>query len=137
MIIGIGNDLVSVKRIKNTYSKFGSRFEKRVYSHDELRLIWNRGSPCFKTLSNRWAVKEAFVKALGTGVKYGILLKDISTLNNSNGKPLLIIKGHAKSYLFNILPSNSTPFFHVSISDEKDFVNAVVIIEARDIIFKN
>ena len=136
MIIGIGIDLVSVNRIKNIYNKFGSRFEKRVYTDDELKLIWNRGSPCFKTLSNRWAVKEAFVKALGTGVKYGILLKDISTLNNSSGKPLLIIRGNAKSYLFNILPSNSSPLFHVSISDEKDFVNAVVIIEARDIIFK-
>ena len=137
MIIGIGIDLVSVNRIKNIYNKFGSRFEKRVYTDDELKLIWNRGSPCFKTLSNRWAVKEAFVKALGTGVKYGILLKDISTLNNSSGKPLLIIRGNAKSYLFNILPSNSSPLFHVSISDEKDFVNAVVIIESRDIIFKN
>ena len=87
MLLGLGNDIVSVKRIKNSYQRFGKRLENRIYTTAEIQLIWERGSPCFKTLSSRWAAKEAFVKALGTGFRKGISWKDISVLNNSNGKP--------------------------------------------------
>ena len=131
MLLGLGNDIVSVKRIKNSYQRFGKRLENRIYTTAEIKLIWERGSPCFKTLSSRWAAKEAFVKALGTGFRKGIFWKDISVLNNLNGKPELVIRGKAKVFLNSILPSNTTPIIHISISDEKDIVNAIVIIEAR------
>ena len=131
MLLGLGNDIVSVKRIKNSYQRFGKRLENRIYTTAEIKLIWERGSPCFKTLSSRWAAKEAFVKALGTGFRKGIVWKDISVLNNLNGKPELVIRGKAKVFLNSILPSNTTPVIHISISDEKDIVNAIVIIEAR------
>ena len=131
MLLGLGNDIVSVKRIKNSYQKFGKRLENRIYTTAEIKLIWERGSPCFKTLSSRWAAKEAFVKALGTGFRKGIFWKDISVLNNLNGKPELVIRGKAKVFLNSILPSNTTPIIHISISDEKDIVSAIVIIEAR------
>ena len=131
MLLGLGNDIVSVKRIKNSYERFGKRLENRIYTTAEIKLIWERGSPCFKTLSSRWAAKEAFVKALGTGFRKGIFWKDISVLNNLNGKPELVIRGKAKVFLNSILPSNTTPIIHISISDEKDIVNAIVIIEAR------
>ena len=131
MLLGLGNDIVSVKRIKNSYNRFGKRLENRIYTTAEIKLIWERGSPCFKTLSSRWAAKEAFVKALGTGFRKGIFWKDISVLNNLNGKPELVIRGKAKVFLNSILPSNTTPVIHISISDEKDIVNAIVIIEAR------
>ena len=131
MLLGLGNDIVSVKRIKNSYQRFGKRLENRIYTTAEIKLIWERGSPCFKTLSSRWAAKEAFVKALGTGFRKGIFWKDISVLNNLNGKPELVIRGKAKVFLNSILPSNTTPVIHISISDEKDIVNAIVIIEAR------
>ena len=72
MLLGLGNDIVSVKRIKNSYQRFGKRLENRIYTTAEIKLIWERGSPCFKTLSSRWAAKEAFVKALGTGFRKGI-----------------------------------------------------------------
>ena len=90
MLLGLGNDIVSVKRIKNSYQRFGKRLENRIYTTAEIKLIWERGSPCFKTLSSRWAAKEAFVKALGTGFRKGIFWKDISVLNNLNGKPELV-----------------------------------------------
>ena len=131
MLLGLGNDIVSVKRIKNSYQRFGKRLQNRIYTTAEIKLIWERGSPCFKTLSSRWAAKEAFVKALGTGFRKGIFWKDISVLNNLNGKPELLIRGKAKVFLNSILPSNTTPVIHISISDEKDIVNAIVIIEAR------
>ena len=133
MLLGLGNDIVSVKRIKNSYQRFGKRLENRIYTTAEIKLIWERGSPCFKTLSSRWAAKEAFVKALGTGFRKGISWKDISVLNNSNGKPELVIRGQAKVCLNSMLTANKSPIIHISISDEKEIVNAIVIIEARDL----
>ena len=133
MLLGLGNDIVSVKRIENSYKRFGKRLEEKIYTTEEIKLIWERGTPCFKTLSSRWAAKEAFVKALGTGFRKGIFWKDISVLNNLNGKPELVIRGQAKVCLNNILPADTSPIIHISISDEKDIVNAIVIIEARDL----
>ena len=133
MLLGLGNDIVSVKRIKNSYERFGKRFENKIYTKAEIKLIWERGSPCFKTLSSRWAAKEAFVKALGTGFRKGIFWKDISVVNNLNGKPELFIRGLAKLCLYSILPVDTSPIIHISISDEKKIVNAIVIIEARDL----
>ena len=133
MLLGIGNDIVSIKRIKRAYNKFGKRFEERIYTSEERKLVWKRGTPCFRTLSNRWAAKEAFVKALGIGFSKGVFWRDISIVNNSNGKPCLEISGYAKKYIQKILPLNTTSYLHVSISDEEDFVNAFVIIEARDV----
>tara|TARA_B100002052_G_scaffold215740_1_gene197707 strand:+ start:454 stop:849 length:396 start_codon:yes stop_codon:yes gene_type:complete len=131
MLLGIGNDIVSIKRIKGAYHKFGKRFEERIYTNEERKLAWKRGSPCYKTLSNRWAAKEAFVKALGIGFSKGVFWKDISITNNSSGKPCLLISGIAKKNLQSMLPLNTSSYLHLSLSDEKDFVNAVVIIEAR------
>ena len=108
MLLGLGNDIVSVQRIKNSYQRFGKRLENRIYTTAEIKLIWERGSPCFKTLSSRWAAKEAFVKALGTGFRKGIFWKDISVLNNLNGKPELVIRGKAKVFLNSILPVSYT-----------------------------
>ena len=133
MLLGIGNDIVSIKRIKGAYHKFGKRFEERIYTNEERKLAWKRGSPCYKTLSNRWAAKEAFVQALGIGFSKGVFWRDISIINNLNGKPYLEISGYAKKYIQKILPLNTTSYLHVSISDEEDFVNAFVIIEARDV----
>ena len=133
MLLGIGNDIVSIKRIKAAYHKFGKRFEERIYTNEERKLVWKRGSPCYKTLSNRWAAKEAFVKALGIGFSKGVFWKDISITNNSFGKPYLLISGIAKNNLQSMLPLNTSSYLHVSLSDEKDFVNAVVIIEAREL----
>ena len=136
MLLGIGNDIVSIKRIKGAYQKFGKRFEERIYTNEERKLVWKRGTPCFKTLSNRWAAKEAFVKALGIGFSKGVFWRDISIINNSKGKPCLEISGYAKKYLQNKLPLNTSSYLHISISDEEDFVNAFVIIEARDANYK-
>ena len=137
MLLGFGNDIVSIKSIKGDYQKFGKRFEERIYTSEARKLVWKRGTPCFKTLSNRWAAKEAFVKALGIGFSKGIFWRDISIINNSNGKPCLEISGFAKKYLKSIMPLNTSSYLHVSISDEEDIVNALVIIEAREVITIN
>ena len=101
MLLGLGNDIVSVKRIKNSYQRFGKRLENRIYTTAEIKLIWERGSPCFKTLSSRWAAKEAFVKALGTGFTKGVSFNEIIILNEKNGKPYIKLLDRTKTIVKN------------------------------------
>ena len=136
MIIGLGNDIVSTLRIKRVIQRFGSRFENRVFSDLERQLAWKRGSPCIRTYSGRWASKEAFLKALGTGISRGISLKDISVRNLDSGKPELLIRGGAMDYLNTIAPHNSEIVVHLTISDDGLWASAVVIIEARRLLPK-
>ena len=131
MIIGLGNDIVSTVRIEKIIEKFGSRFESRVFSESERALAWKRGSPCIRTYSSRWASKEAFVKALGTGISTGISWKDIVVKNLPSGKPVLFVSGVAANYLDEIIPNGLEAVVHLTISDDIPWVNAVVIIEAR------
>jgi len=131
MIIGIGNDIISMERIKKTIGKFGFRFESRVFSDSERKLAWERGSPCIRTYSNRWASKEAFLKALGTGISRGISWTDISVENIKSGKPVLAISGGAMIHLNNLIAPNSKAVLHLTISDDKPWVSALVIIEER------
>ena len=80
MLLGIGNDIVSIKRIKGAYQKFGKRFEERILLSEERKLVWKRGTPCFKTLSKSLGCQKecAFVKALGIGFSKGVLERHIS-----------------------------------------------------------
>ena len=90
MIIGLGSDIVSTVRIGKIIEKFGARFEDRVFSDSERELAWKRGSPCIRTFSSRWASKEAFLKALGTGISKGISWKDSALPTGVFGdKPVL------------------------------------------------
>ena len=131
MILGLGSDIVSMERIQKTIEKFGSRFECRVFSKTERELAWKRGSPCFRTYSSRWASKEAFLKALGTGIVGGISWKDIRVENLPSGKPVLFVKGEAKKYLNKTKPHDSEVMLHLTISDDIPWVSATVIIETR------
>ena len=130
MIVGIGNDIISMHRIEKVIEKFGSRFEKRIFSDLERELAWERGSPCIRTFSNRWASKEAFLKALGTGINNGISWTDISVNKRASGKPFLSIGGEAMKQLKKAIPLNSEAVVHLTISDDNPWVSAVVIIEA-------
>lgn len=129
-IIGIGVDLVENKRIKSSIKNIN--FINRVFGKKEI-IMSKKISNRINFFSKRFAAKEAFVKALGTGFRKGIFWKDISVLNNLNGKPELVIRGQAKVCLNSILPADTRPIIHISISDEKEIVNAIVIIEARDL----
>ncbi len=130
MIIGLGNDIISIVRMQKAIERFGTRFEKRVFSHSERELAWKRGSPCYKTYSSRWASKEAFLKALGVGMSKGIAWTDISVENFSSGKPALSIRGGAIKRLNKITPDHFESIMHLTISDDFPWVSAVVIIEA-------
>ena len=130
MIVGIATDLVSIERISKVLLKFGTRFEHRVFTEQERRLAWQRGSPCSRTYAGRWAVKEAFSKALGTGFISGIIWQDINVINTKAGRPQITLTGNAKNYLNGMVAQGSNIQIHTSIADDYPWSQAFVVIES-------
>lgn len=124
MIFGIGVDLVSISRIARVHDKFGERFARRFLSESELtEYATKKNKNGF--LAKRFAAKEAAVKALGTGERTGVLLKDFYLTHDTLGKPLLNVCGHAAT----ICETAGIQRFHVSLTDEKDQIVAFAILE--------
>ncbi|MBF0445320.1 MAG: holo-ACP synthase [Magnetococcales bacterium] len=124
MIIGIGTDLVKIERLQKSIDRFGQRFIDKVFSPIEHDYCLNR-SDIASCLAKRFAAKEAFVKALGTGMREGIWFRDVTISNNSYGSPSISLSGQAAKRLESIEPY----LVHVSLSDEGGFAQAFVIIE--------
>jgi len=135
MIIGIGIDLISNDRIKKIIKKFDQNFKEKIFSKNELNDFENRYKKQEKLNSNainffakRFASKEAFSKALGTGIGRGIDFNDIEISNDKFGKPFIKILNNKEAKIKEIL--NCEKFnIHLTISDEKSISGAVVIIE--------
>lgn len=130
MIIGIGVDLVEIKRVEKNLSQFGDRFLKRMFSPTEIRKAYKGKTPA-KTLASRFAAKEAAAKALGMGVSKGIRFSDFQVENDKAGKPLLKIKGKAAIFLKKRLPKGGKAQIDLSLSEEKTMAMAFVIISVR------
>ena len=125
MIVGIGTDIVDVRRISNTIDKYGMKFKKKCFSRIEIEKSEKR----FNTINSyakRYAAKEACAKALGTGLAKGVFWKNITIENNILGKPFIKLQGHALKKL-NELSKNKCSIA-VSLSDEKNYAIANVII---------
>jgi holo-[acyl-carrier protein] synthase len=129
MIIGIGNDLCDVRRIEKTIARFGVRFLERVYTEEERRKAFSRAHPA-RTLAKRFAAKEAASKALGTGFRAGVHLKDIGVVNAPSGRPTLALTGGAARHLARLIPQGFTAQIDVTLTDEYPMAEAVVIISA-------
>ncbi|KFG91300.1 Holo-(acyl-carrier-protein) synthase [Sphingobium herbicidovorans NBRC 16415] len=130
MIIGLGSDLCNIERIQHSLDRFGERFEQRVFT-DVERVKANR-RPFTKagTLAKRFAAKEAFSKAVGTGFKHGVFMKDIGVVNRAGGAPTLELTGGALAQLRSMVPSGHKPVIHVTLTDDHPWAQAFVIIEA-------
>jgi len=124
MIAGIGVDLATVSRVTSVHQRFGKRFARR-FLHDNELAAYDAHQNKDRFLAKRFAVKEAAVKALGTGERAGVLLKDFYLEHDELGKPLLRVSGQAKVRC-SLLGIQS---FWVSLSDEGDTVAAFVILE--------
>ena len=134
MICGLGTDIVEISRIKKSLERFGIRFIEKVLNADEIRHWQERQNqaivpnietiPAY-TLAARFSVKEASVKALGTGFSQGISLHDISVFNLPSGQPQIVFTGKALEIFKKIGASHS----HVSLSHARDVACAVVILE--------
>ena len=125
-IFGIGTDIVNIKRMDNSLKKNGDIFKNRVFSKKEIAYCEKKkNSSSF--YAKRFAAKEAFSKALGTGIRKGINLRNIEISNNARGKPFILLKGSLANYLKKKVKRKKYDI-HLSLSDDEPWAHATVII---------
>ena len=125
-IYGIGTDIVSIKRIKLSLKK--KNFIKRIYNEQEVKRC-KKAANQHNCYAKRFAAKEAFSKALGTGISNGINFNEITVLNSKSGKPYINLKGKTKKIITNIFKRKKTKI-SLSLSDERDYAVAFVTISS-------
>ncbi len=130
MIIGLGSDLCNIERIRHSLDRFGERFIARVFTETERAKAERRPFTRAGTYAKRFAAKEAFSKAVGTGFRRGVFMKDIGVVNLPSGEPTLALTGGAKERLDAITPPGHAPHVHLTMTDDHPFALAVVIITA-------
>ena len=131
MIIGIGSDLCNIQRIERSMERFGDRFLNRVFTDIEKAKAKSRPHTAAGTLAKRFAAKEAFSKAVGTGFKRGVFMKDIGVVNRASGAPTLKLTGGASARLDALTPEGHAVEVHLTLTDEYPWAQAFVILEAR------
>jgi len=130
MIIGIGNDLIDIRRIDRTLKRFGDRFVARIYTAMEQEKSVGRADPA-ASLAKRFAAKEACSKALGTGFRRGVFWRDMGVVNLRSGKPTMQLTGGAAARLAELVPAGMKAQIDVSLTDEPPLAQATVIISAE------
>ena len=130
MIIGIGSDLCNIERIQASVDRFGERFLKRVFTDVERAKAARRPFTMAGTLAKRFAAKEAFSKAVGTGFKRGVYMKDIGVVNAPSGAPTLHLTGGARARLDALAPAGHAMSVHLTMTDDHPWAQAFVILTA-------
>ncbi len=130
MIIGLGSDLCNIERIAASLTRFGERFETRVFTDVERAKAARRPFTKAGTLAKRFAAKEAFSKAVGTGFKRGVFMRDIGVVNAPSGAPTLSLTGGAAARLAELTPAGHRISVHLTLTDDHPWAQAFVILEA-------
>lgn len=130
MIVGLGSDLCNIERIQNSLDRFGERFLDRVFTSVEREKAARRPFTQAGTLAKRFAAKEAFSKAVGTGFNAGVFMKDIGVVNGPSGAPTLELTGGAKARLDALTPEGHFAKVHLTLTDDHPWAQAFVVIEA-------
>lgn len=130
MIIGLGSDLCNIERIQSSLDRFGERFENRVFTDKERAKAQRRPFTKAGTYAKRFAAKEAFSKAVGTGFRRGVFMKDIGVTNLPSGAPTLSLSNGAAKALAQITPEGHVARVHLTLTDDHPWAQAFVIIEA-------
>lgn len=132
MIIGTGSDMIDIRRIEKTLSRFEQRFIQRCFTAEEQERAESlrASGKHIASYAKRFAAKEACAKALGTGIAQGVFMRDIGVVNDALGKPSLILTGGALQRLQTLTPPGKTAMLHLTLSDDPPFGQASVIIEA-------
>ncbi len=130
MIVGLGSDLCNIERIQKSLDRFGDRFTNRVFTDVERAKATRRPFTQAGTYAKRFAAKEAFSKAVGTGFKRGVFMKDIGVINAPSGAPTLALSGGAKAALDALVPEGYEARIHLTLTDDHPWAQAFVIIEA-------
>ncbi len=129
MIIGIGSDLIDIRRIERTLERFGERFIDRIFTEVERERSERRRNRA-ASYARRFAAKEACSKALGTGFRLGVYWRDMGVVNLPGGKPTMTLTGGAADRLRQLLPAGMTPQIELTITDDHPLAQAIVIISA-------
>ena len=129
MIIGIGNDIVDIRRIEKALERWGERFTQRSFTEIERRKSDGRALRA-ASYAKRFCAKEACSKALGTGFSHGVFMKDLGVVNEPSGKPTMALTGGAAKMLARLTPPGKAARIHLTITDEYPYAQAIVMIEA-------
>jgi holo-[acyl-carrier protein] synthase len=130
MILGIGNDIIDIRRIEATLARFGDRFIDRVFTETERQKSDRRRNRA-ASYAKRFAAKEACSKALGTGFRNGVFWRDMGVVNLPSGRPTLVLTGGAAAILAELTPPGHTAQIDLTITDDFPMAQAIVIISAR------
>ena len=133
MIIGLGSDLCSIERIEAALARHGDRFEQRCFTEVERAKAARRPYTRAGTYAKRFAAKEAFSKAVGTGFFQGVYMKDIGVVNMPGGAPTLALTNGAAARLAQMTPPGHEALVHLTLTDDHPWAQAFVVIEARPI----
>jgi holo-[acyl-carrier protein] synthase len=129
MIVGLGSDLIDIRRIEKTLERHGARFVERIFTETEQRKSEGRQQRA-ASYAKRFAAKEACAKALGTGLSQGVFWKDMGVVNLPSGKPTMRLTGGAQLRLDQMTPKGLKAVVHLTITDDFPLAQAFVIIEA-------
>jgi len=129
VILGLGNDIIDIRRIDKTIERFGERFLARVFTDTERRKSDARAGRV-ASYAKRFAAKEACAKALGTGFRKGVFWRDMGVVNLRSGRPTMVLTGGAAEQLRRITPVGFEPRVDVSLTDDFPQAQAVVVISA-------
>jgi len=129
VILGIGSDLIDIRRIERTIERFGDRFLDRVFTPVERQRSDRRANRA-ESYAKRYAAKEACSKALGTGFRRGVYWRDLGVVNERGGKPTLVLTGGALERLKAMTPPDMSVQIDLTLTDEHPLAQALVIITA-------
>jgi holo-[acyl-carrier protein] synthase len=129
VILGLGSDLIDIRRIEKSLERYGERFIDRIFTDIEQKKSDGRKQRA-ASYAKRFAAKEACSKALGTGIRAGVYWRDMGVVNMRSGKPTMALTGGAGEWLKRITPPGHRPVIHLTITDDFPMAMAVVIIEA-------
>lgn len=129
MILGLGNDIIDIRRVERTIERYGERFLSRVFTEIERRKSDNRAGRA-ASYAKRFAAKEACAKALGTGFRQGVFWRDMGVVNLPSGRPTLQLTGGAARALEQLTPEGHEVRIDLSITDDFPTAQAIVIISA-------
>ena len=132
MILGIGNDVIDIRRIEKAIERYGDRFLHRIFTEAErARSEGKLGRAA--SYAKRFAAKEACSKALGTGLRRGVFWRDMGVVNLRSGRPTLVLTGGAAAQLERITPRGYEPQVHLTLTDDFPLAQAVVIISGEPV----
>ena len=133
MIIGLGSDLIDIRRVEKSIERFGERFTHRCFTDIERAKSDGRKNRA-ASYAKRFAAKEACSKALGTGLANGVFWKDMGVVHLPGGKPTMVLTNGAGERLAAMLPAGHRANIHLTITDDHPYAQAFVIIEALPVI---